>query len=94
MILRIAPNTRDQKILKRQDNSIIEYSLSIFRVSEIDNEFLEFYGSLQLCHESKKRQFFDKWRSIDEQPPSQISLGIDPVIPKADVKEVCTCNRF
>ena len=58
------------------------------RVSQLDNEFLEFYGSLQLCHESKKRQFFDKWKSIDEKPPSQRSLGIDPVIPEVDGKEV------
>jgi hypothetical protein len=41
-----------------------------------------------LCHESKKRQFFDKWKSIDEKPPSQRSLGIDPVIPEVDSKEV------
>ena len=59
-----------------------------FRVSQLDNEFLEFYGSLQLCHESKKRQFFDKWKSIDDKPPSQRSLGIDPVIPEVDGKEV------
>ena len=41
-----------------------------------------------MCHESKKRQFFDKWKSIDEKPPSQRSLGIDPVIPEVDGKEV------
>ena len=41
-----------------------------------------------MCHESKKRQFFDKWKSIDDKPPSQRSLGIDPVIPEVDGKEV------
>ena len=63
-------------------------SLLSFRVSQIDNEFLEFYGSLQLCHESKKRQYFDEWKSIDESPPLQSCLGIEPVIPQVDKEEV------
>lgn len=63
-----------------------------FRVSQIDNEFLEFYGSLQLCHESKKRQYFDEWKSIDESPPSQSSLGIEPVIPQVDKEEVSSLS--
>mgnify|MGYP006863863453 CR=1 FL=1 len=63
-------------------------SSSSFRVSQIDNEFLEFYGSLQLCHESKKRQYFDEWKSIDESPPLQSCLGIEPVIPQVDKEEV------
>ena len=62
--------------------------MSFFRVSQIDYEFLEFYGSLQLCHESKKRQYFDEWKSIDDQPPLQSSLGIEPVIPQVDKEEV------
>ena len=59
-----------------------------FRVSQLDNEFLEFYGSLQLCHESKKRQFFDQWKTIDDKPPLQSSLGIEPVIPQVASEEV------
>ena len=59
-----------------------------YRVSRVDYEFLEFYGSLQLCHESKKRHYFDEWKSIDAQPPLQSSLGIEPVIPQVDKDEV------
>ena len=57
-------------------------------MSEIDHEFLEFYGSLQLCFESKKRQYLEDWKSIDEKPPLQSSLGIEPVIPQVDKDEV------
>ena len=63
-------------------------SFDLHRVSQIDNEFLEFYGSLQLYHESKKRQYFDEWKSIDDKPPSQSSLGIEPVIPNVASEEV------
>ena len=64
------------------------YWINFLRVSQIDHEFLEFYGSLQLCHERKKRKFFDEWRSIDDQPPLQSSLGIEPVIPQVATEEV------
>lgn len=64
------------------------------RVSRLDNEFLEFYGSLQLHHESKKRQYFDNWKSIDDKPPTQSSLGIEPVIPQVATDEVSNTFYF
>ena len=68
------------------------YSSSSAIVVQRYNEFVEFYGSLQLCHESKKRQYFDEWKSIDESPPSQSSLGIEPVIPQVDKEEVSSLS--
>ena len=81
----------------------------IFRVSHIDNEFLELYGGLQSHHEEKRQTHFMKRRSstivagagavnssgCDDGPTPESVIGIDFVKEEIDKDEVSSifCRR-